>query len=45
MQVSPLELERAPRSRVMEWLRFANEQAMYDAYRAEEAQWRLGRTH
>lgn len=37
MNVSPLVLEAAPRSRVREWIQFANEQAMYDSYRAEEA--------
>ncbi len=47
MNLNPLELERAPRSRVRQWLDFAEERAMYESYRAEEAAWRAsrGRTH
>ncbi len=40
MRVSPLELERAPHSRVLEWLRFWDETAAYEGYKAQEAAWR-----
>jgi hypothetical protein len=45
MRISPLELERAPRSRFFEWLYFRNEQALYDNWRAEEATMRMGRVN
>lgn len=40
MGVSPMELERAPARRVLEWLYFHNEQANYETYEAESAAWR-----
>lgn len=48
MNLSPLEVEAAPKSRVLEWIEFANEQSMFESYRAEEAAWRAsgaGRVH
>lgn len=37
MRISPLEVERAPRSRFYEWLHYRNELALYDNWRGEEA--------
>jgi hypothetical protein len=39
MHISPLEVERAPLSRVRRWIYFWDEQTMYDSYRAQEAAW------
>jgi hypothetical protein len=43
MQVSPLDLEQAPRSRVFEWLYFRRELGLFQEYKAEEASWRASR--
>ena len=43
MRISPLDLERAPRSRVQEWLRFWSETSAYQSYKAQEAEWRAGK--
>lgn len=40
MNTDPLTLERAPRSRVEEWMHFAAEWGMYQQYRTEEAELR-----
>jgi len=48
MRISPLELERAPLSRVLEWLHFWDEQTAYDNYRTQEEIWQATqqtRTH
>jgi hypothetical protein len=43
MRVDPDVFRDKPRSRVLEWLHYANEQTLYDNYRAEEAAWRATR--
>ncbi len=41
MRISPMELERAPVHRVLEWLYFHNELTSYENYRAESDAWRI----
>ena len=40
MGISPLEMERAPRSRVLEWLHYSNELTAYRQFRMDEAEWK-----
>jgi hypothetical protein len=43
MQIDPDLLLAKPRSRVLEYLHYQNEQTLYDNWRAEEAAWRASR--
>lgn len=40
MRISPLDIERAPRSRVREWERYWAETAAYRSWLQQEAEWK-----
>lgn len=43
MTMDPMVIERAPRSRVLEWVYFRNELGLFRQWKAEEAAWRASR--